>query len=67
MPVVTESSKMEAGHAGGPVTASLEHVYHYLNFTWIGRFKTMRETDAQFDWNERFPRPYGAVGWFAKF
>ena len=46
---------------------SLEHAYHHLNFAWNGRFKTMREADAQFDWNEKFPRPHGAVGWFAKF
>ena len=29
--------------------------------------KTMREADAQFDWNEKFPRPHGTGGWFAKF
>ena len=49
------------------LAASLEHAYHHLNFAWNGRFKTMREADAQFDWNEKFPRPHGAVGWFAKF
>ncbi len=57
----------QRGHAGGPVTASLEHAYHHLNFAWNGRFKTMLEADAQFGRNERFPRPHGAVGWFAKF
>ena len=51
----------------GALAASLEHAYHHLNFAWNGRFKTMREADAQFDWNEKFPRPHGAVGWFAKF
>ena len=51
----------------GALAASLEHAYHHLNFAWNGRFKTMQEADAQFDWNEKFPRPHGAVGWFAKF
>ena len=46
---------------------SLEHAYHHLNFAWNGRFKTMREADAQFDRNEKFPYPHGAVGRFAKF
>ena len=27
----------------------------------------MLEADAQFGRNEKFPRPHGAVGWFAKF
>ena len=49
------------------LAGSLEHAYHHLNFAWNGRFKTMREADTQFDWNEKFPRPHGAVGWFAKF
>ena len=51
----------------GALAASLEHAYHHLNFAWNGRFKTMREADAQFDRNEKFPRPRGAGGWFAKF
>ena len=51
----------------GALAASLEHAYHHLNFAWNGRFKTILEADAQFDWNEKFPRPHGAVGWFAKF
>lgn len=51
----------------GALAASLEHAYHHLNFAWNGRFKTMREADAQFDRNEKFPYPHGAVGWFAKF
>ena len=51
----------------GVLAASLEHVYHHLNFAWNGRFKTMRAADAQFGRNEKFPRPRGAVGWFAKF
>ena len=51
----------------GALAASLEHAYHHLNFAWNGRFKAMREADAQFDWNEKFPRPHGAVGWFVKF
>ena len=51
----------------GALAASLEHAYHHLNFAWNGRFKTMLEADAQFGRNERFPRPHGAVGWFAKF
>ena len=49
------------------LAASLEHAYHHLNFAWNGRFKTMREADTQFDRNEKFPYPHGAVGWFAKF
>ena len=51
----------------GALAASLEHVYHHLNFAWNGRFKTMQEADAQFDRNEKFPRPHGTGGWFAKF
>ena len=51
----------------GALAASLEHVYHHLNFAWNGRFKTMREADAQFDRNEKFPRPRDKCGWFAKF
>ena len=51
----------------GALAVSLEHAYHHLNFAWNGRFKTMREADAQFGRNEKFPRPCGAVGWFAKF
>lgn len=51
----------------GALAASLEHAYHHLNFAWNGRFKTMREADAQFGRNEKFPRPCGAVGWFVKF
>ena len=51
----------------GALAASLEHVYHHLNFAWNGRFKTMREADAQFDWNEKFPRSHDKCGWFAKF
>ena len=46
---------------------SLEHAYHHLNFAWNGRFKTMREADAQFDRNEKFPRPHGNGDRFAKF
>ena len=46
---------------------SLEHAYHHLNFAWNGRFKTMREADAQFGRNEKFPRPFGPIKWFAKF
>ena len=49
------------------LAASLEHAYHHLNFTWNGRFKTMREADAQFNRNEKFPRPRDVGGWFAKF
>ena len=49
------------------LAASLEHAYHHLNFAWNGRFKTMREADAQFDWNEKFPRPRDKCGLFAKF
>ena len=71
MHVVTESSKMEAFPVNAAMredqTASLEHAYHHLNFAWNGRFKTMREADAQFDRNEKFPYPHGAVGRFAKF
>ena len=51
----------------GALAASVEHAYHHLNFAWNGRFKTMREADAQFDWNEKFPRPHGTGGWFVKF
>ena len=51
----------------GALAASLEHAYHHLNFAWNGRFKTMREADAQFDRNEKFPRPRDRCGWFAKF
>ena len=50
----------------GALAASLELAYHHLNFAWNGRFKTMQEADAQFDRNERFPRPRDAGGWFAK-
>ncbi len=49
------------------LAASLEHAYHHLNFAWNGRFKTILEADAQFDWNEKFPRPRDTGGWFAKF
>jgi hypothetical protein len=51
----------------GAFAASIEHAYLHLNFAWNGRFKTMQEADAQFNRNEKFPRPHGAVGWFAKF
>lgn len=51
----------------GALAASLEHVYHHLNFAWNGRFKTMQEADAQFSRNDKFPRPHGAIGWFARF
>ena len=51
----------------GALAASLEHAYHHLNFAWNGRFKTMQEADAQFDRNEKFPRPSGTIKWFAKF
>ena len=51
----------------GALAASLEHAYHHLNFAWNGRFKTMREADAQFDRNEKFPRPREKCDWFAKF
>ena len=51
----------------GALAAALEHAYHHLNFAWNGRFKTMREADAQFDRNEKFPRPREGSGWFAKF
>ena len=51
----------------GALAASLEHAYHHLNFAWNGRFKTMREADAQFGRNEKFPRPRDKCGWFAKF
>ena len=27
----------------------------------------MRDADAQFDRNEKFPHPRGTIGWFAKF
>ena len=49
------------------LAASLEHAYHHLNFAWNGRFKTMQEANAQFDRNEKFPRPRDAGDWFAKF
>ena len=49
------------------LAASLEHAYHHLNFAWNGRFKTMREADAQFARNEKFPCPHEKCGWFAKF
>ena len=51
----------------GALAAALEHAYHHLNFAWNGRFKTMREADAQFDRNEKFPRPREKCDWFAKF
>ena len=51
----------------GALAASLEHAYHHLNFAWNGRFKTMQEADAQFDRNEKFPRPREKCGRFAKF
>ena len=51
----------------GMLAASLEHAYHHLNFAWNGRFKTMQEADAQFDRNEKFPRPRDIGGWFSKF
>ncbi len=51
----------------GALAALLEHAYHHLNFAWNGRFKTMREADAQFDLNEKFPRPRDKCGRFAKF
>ena len=51
----------------GALAASLEHAYHHLNFAWNGRFKTMREADAQFAQNEKFPRLRNVGGWFAKF
>ena len=51
----------------GALVTSLEHAYHHLNFAWNGRFKTMQEADAQFDQNEKFPRPRDAGDWFAKF
>ena len=51
----------------GALAASLEHAYHHLNFAWNGRFKTMQEADAQFARNEKFPRPFGSIEWFAKF
>ena len=51
----------------GALAASLEHAYHHLNFAWNGRFKTMQEADAQFSRNEKFPRPFGPIKWFAKF
>lgn len=49
------------------LAASLEHAYHHLNFAWNGRFKTMREADAQFGRNEKFPRPREKCDWLAKF
>ena len=51
----------------GALAASLEHAYHHLNFAWNGRLKTMREADAQFGRNEKFPRPREKCGWFVKF
>ena len=51
----------------GALAVSLEHAYHHLNFAWNGRFKTMREADAQSDRNERFTCPREKCGWFAKF
>ena len=51
----------------GALAASLEHACHHLNSAWNGRFKTMREADAQFGRNEKFPRPRKKCGWFAKF
>ena len=51
----------------GSLAGSLEHAYLHLNFAWNGRFKTMQEADAQFDRNEKFPRPRDKCGWFAKF
>ena len=51
----------------GALAASFEHAYHHLNFAWNGRFKTMQEADAQFARNEKFPRPFGPIKWFAKF
>ena len=51
----------------GAIAASLEHAYHHLNFAWNGRFKTMREADAQFTRNEKFPHPHEKCGWFAQF
>ena len=51
----------------GALAASLEHAYHHLNFAWNGRFKTMQEADRQFARNEKFPRPFGPIKWFAKF
>ena len=51
----------------GALAASLEHAYHHLNFAWNGRFKTMREADAQPGQNEKVPRPREKCGWFAKF
>ena len=29
--------------------------------------EAMQEADAQFDRTEKFPRPRGAIGWFARF
>lgn len=51
----------------GALAASLEHAYHHLNFAWNGRFKTMREADAQFGRNEKFPRPSGPYRHFERF
>ena len=51
----------------GALAVSLEHAYHHLNFAWNGRFKTMEEADAQFDRNEKFPRPSGPFRHFERF
>ena len=51
----------------GTLAVSLEHAYHHLNFAWNGRFKTMEEADAQFDRNEKFPRPSGPFRHFERF
>ena len=51
----------------GALAVSLEYAYHHLNFAWNGRFKTMEEADAQFDRNEKFPRPSGPFRHFARF
>ena len=51
----------------GALAVSLEHAYHHLNFAWNGRFKTVEEADAQFDRNEKFPRPSGPFRHFERF
>ena len=51
----------------GALAVSLEHAYHHLNFAWNGRFKTMEEADAQFDRNEKFPRPSKTLRCFERF
>jgi hypothetical protein len=51
----------------GAFAVSLEHAYHHLNFAWNGRFKTMEEADAQFDRNEKFPRPSKTLRCFERF